>query len=86
MKRYTTTYSNGHTVETSLAHEAINIQNFDDAQIFFLSGKPVAAAEFYADAQQAMAAKLAKKEQTHKKVRVLYGSSAACYVAKWVPI
>jgi hypothetical protein len=86
MKRYTTTYSNGHTAETSLAHEAINIQNFDDAQLFFLSGKPVTAAEFYADAQQAMASKLAKKEQTHKKIRVLYGSSAACYVSKWVPI
>jgi hypothetical protein len=86
MKRYATTYSNGHTVETSLAHEASNIQNFDDVQIFFLSGKPVAAAKFYAAAQQSLAAKLAKKEQTHKKVRVLYGNSAACYVAKWVPI
>ena len=86
MKRYATTYSNGHTIETSLSHEASNIQNFDDAQLFFLSGKPVIAQEFYAAAQQANNAKLAKKEQTHKKVRVLYGSSAASYVNKWVPI
>ena len=84
MKRYATTYSNGHTVETSLAHEANNIQNFDDAQAFFLSGKSVTAQEFYAAAQKALDAKLAKKEQTHKKVRVLYGNSAACYVSKWV--
>ena len=86
MKRYATTYSNGHTAQTSLAHEASNIQNFDDAQAFFLSGKPVTAQEFYAAAQQAINAKLAKKEQTHKKVRVLHGSSVGCYVYKWVPI
>ena len=86
MKRYTTKLSNGHIIETSLAHEASNIQNFDDAQIFFLSGKPVTAQEFYAAAQQANDAKLAKKEQTHKKVRVLYGNSVASYVNKWVPI
>jgi hypothetical protein len=86
MKRYATTYSNGHTAQTSLAHEANNIQNFDDAQAFFLSGKPVTAQEFYAAAQQAINAKLAKKEQTHKKVRVLHGSSAGSYVYKWVPL
>jgi len=86
MKRYTTKLSNGHIIETSLAHEASNIQNYDDAQAFFLSGKPVTAQEFYAAAQQANDAKLAKKEQTHKKVRVLYGNSVASYVNKWVPI
>ena len=85
MKRYATTYNNGHHVETSLAYEAINIQNFDDAQAFFLSGKPVTAQEFYAAARQVLDAKLAKKEQTHKKVRVLHGSSAGSYVHKWVP-
>ena len=85
MKRYATTYSNGHTAETSFAYEASNIQNFGNAQVFFLSGKPVTAQEFYATAQQALDAKLAKKEQTHKKVRVLHGSSAGCYVYKWVP-
>jgi hypothetical protein len=86
MKRYTTKLSNGHIIETSLAHEASNIQNFDDAQAFFLSGKAVTAQEFYAAAQQALDAKLTKKEQTHKKVRVLYGSSAGSYVYKWVEL
>ena len=86
MKRYATIYSNGHTAQTSLAYEANNILNFDDAQAFFLSGKPVTAAEFYTAAQQAIDAKLAKKEQTHKKVRVLHGSSVGCYVYKWVPL
>ena len=85
-KRYATSYSNGHTAETSRAHEAINFQNFDDAQAFFLSGKPVTAQAFYATAQQSLDAVLAKKELTHKKVRVLYGSSAGCYVYKWIPI
>jgi hypothetical protein len=86
MKRYAITYSNGYSFETSLAHEANNIQNFDDAQAFFLSGKPVTAQEFYATARQALDAKLAKKEQTHKKVRKLHGSSVGCYVYKWVPL
>jgi hypothetical protein len=85
MKRYTTTYSNGHTEETSQWYEANQWVNYDDEQKFFLSGKPVTSVEFYAAVQQAREAAFDKKNKTHKQVRVLYGSSAACYVTKWIP-
>ena len=84
MKRYTTKFTNGHIIETSFAHEAKQIQNYGDGQTFFLSGKPVSVLEFFEDIYQVLDAKLAKKELTHKKIRVLYGSSAACYVNIWV--
>ena len=84
MKRYSTTYSNGHTEETSSPHEANNWVNYDDAQIFALSGVPVPAVEFYAAARAAIAAAWDKKNETHKRVRVRHGSSAACYVEKWI--
>ena len=38
MKRYSTTYENGSTEETSSAHEARNFRNFSDAQQFFIVG------------------------------------------------
>ena len=82
--RYAITYSSGQTVESSKAHEAANWINHDDAQTFTLSGKPVSAIEFYAAARGAMQAAWNKKSETHKRVRVLHGSSAACYVEKWV--
>ena len=84
MKRFATTYTNGHTVETSSPHEAQNIQNFDDAQTFFLAGKPVAAAKFFAEVQSAVQVAWDKKNETHKRMRVLHGSSVGCYVEKWV--
>jgi hypothetical protein len=84
MKRYATTYSTGHTVESSSPYEAFNWQHHDEEQKFFLSGKPVASAEFYAAIQQARDAAFDKKNKTHKQVRVLYGSSVANYVTKWV--
>lgn len=83
-KRYSTTYSTGHTVETSSPHEANNWVNYDDAQKFFLSGKPVSVEEFFAAALESIQAKWDKKLETHKRVRVLHGSSVACYVEKWV--
>jgi hypothetical protein len=84
MKRYSTKLSNGHVIETSLAHEASSIQNFDDAQVFLLSGKPVSAQEFYVAVREANDAAFEKKNQTHKRVRVLHGSSVANYVTKWI--
>lgn len=83
-KRYSTTYSTGYTVETSSPHEANNWVNYDDAQKFFLSGKPASVEEFFAAARESIQAKWDKKLETHKRVRVLYGSSVACYVEKWV--
>ena len=83
-KRYSTTYSNGHTVETSRAHEANCWINYDDQQTFSLSGKQVAAEEFYAAVRAAVEAAFDKKNETHKQISVLHGSSAASYVTKWV--
>jgi hypothetical protein len=85
MKRYATTYSNGHTEEASQWHWASQWVNYDEEQKFFLSGKPVTAADFYAAIQQARDAAFDKKNKTHKQVRVLYGSSVANYITKWVP-
>jgi hypothetical protein len=84
MKRYSTTYSSGHTVESSSPYEAFNWQHHDNEQKFFLSGKPVSAEVFYAAIQQARQKDFDKKNETHKQVRVLYGSSVASYVTKWV--
>jgi hypothetical protein len=84
MKRYATTYSNGHTVEESNWVWASQWQNHDDEQKFFLFGKPVSAEVFFAAIQQARQKDFDKKNQNHKQVCVLYGSSVACYITKWV--
>lgn len=85
MKRYATTYSNGHTEESSQWTWASQWHKYDDQQQFFLSGKPVASEVFFEAIQQARQAAFDKKNKTHKQVRVLYGSSVACYVTKWIP-
>lgn len=84
MKRFSTTYSSGQTVESSSPHEAFNFVNYDDAQQFFLSGKLATAAEFYEAAANGVTGWKVKKLATHKRVRVLHGSSVASYVEKWV--
>jgi hypothetical protein len=84
-KRYATTYSNGHAAETSSPHEAMNFVNYDDAQTWRVAGKQVTVAEFFAAVRAAVDAAWDKKNQTHKRVRVLHGNSAACYVTKWIP-
>lgn len=84
-KRYATTYSNGHTADTSSPHEANNFVNYGDGQTFTLSGKPVTDEEFFAAVRDAIDAAWDKKNLTHKRVRVLHGSSVASYVHKWVP-
>jgi hypothetical protein len=83
-KRYATKYSNGHSVETSSPHEAYNFRNCEDEQKFFLSGKEVSASDFFSAVRESTQRALNKKMETHKRVRVLYGSSAGCYVEKWV--
>jgi ribose 5-phosphate isomerase RpiB len=83
-KRYATTYSTGYAEQTSSPHEAANWRNWDDQQTFALSGKPVSAEEFFAAARAAVQEAWDKKAQTHKRVRVLHGSSVASYVEKWV--
>lgn len=84
MKRYATTYSNGHTVESSSAHEANNFGNYDDAQTFRLAGAPVTAAEFFAATTAAMQAAWDKKSETHRRVSVQHGATHLSRVEKWV--
>jgi hypothetical protein len=83
-RKYSTTFASGKTLETSLASEARSIQNYGDGQTFSLSGKDVDAVPFFAAVDKAIADAWTKKEQTHKRVRTLHGSSVACYVEKWV--
>ncbi len=84
-KRYATTYSNGYADETSSPHEAANWRNHDDQQTFALAGKAVSAEEFFAAACAAVQEAWDRKNQTHKRVRVLHGGSVASHVTKWVP-
>jgi len=83
-KRYATTYSNGHTAETSSAHEANNFGNYDDAQTFRIAGVAVSAAEFFAATEAAMQAAWDKKAQTHRRVSVQHGATHLARVEKWV--
>ena len=83
-KRYSTTYSNGHTVETSSAAEAHNFVNYGDGQTFRLAGVTVSAAEFFAAARSAMQAAFDRKSVTHKLVSVQHGATHFGRVTKWV--
>ena len=83
-KRYSTTYSNGHTAETSSAHEAYNFVNYDDAQTFRIAGVAVSAAEFFAATDAAMQAAWDKKALTHRRVSVQHGATHLGRVEKWV--
>ena len=83
-KRYSTTYSNGVTVETSSAHEANNFINYDDAQTFRIAGIPVSAAEFYACVAAAIEAAWDKKAETHRRVSVIHGATHLGRVEKWI--
>lgn len=86
-KHFRTILSNGHALEAARnqPHAARSIINYDSRQRFFLAGAEVPAAVFYAEAQSLCDAWLEAKERTHKLVRVRHGSSAACFVWKWVP-
>lgn len=83
MKRYATTYSNGHTAETSSCHEAYNFINHG-GQRFFLVGEEVTAARFYAAAEAAVRDAYTKKCATHKRVSVQQGATQFGRVTKWV--
>jgi enoyl-CoA hydratase/carnithine racemase len=86
-KHFRTILSSGHEISAARnqPHEARAIVNYDDRQRFFLAGADVSAAAFYAEAQSLCDAWLEAKERTHKLVRLRHGSSAACFVWKWVP-
>jgi hypothetical protein len=55
MNIYSTTYSNGYTDKTVYPAEAFNYINYDNAQVFSISGKPVSAEYFFAEAHYYMA-------------------------------
>jgi hypothetical protein len=82
-KHFIIEYPNGFREEESSPFEAKSYVPCDGCR-FFLRGKEVTAASFVAGVTAARDAKTAKKEQTHKRARVLHGSSATCYVEKWV--
>ena len=82
--RSSTTLTNGHTLETNNAYEAQNFTHYTTGQTFMLFGKPVGSEDFYAAVRDAVQAAWDKKAKTHKRVRVLHGSSVAGYVEKWV--
>lgn len=46
--------------------------------------KAMTAQEVVAEHHRRIEAWRARREQTHKPIRVLHGSSAGCYVTKWV--
>lgn len=83
-KRYATTYSNGHTEETSSAHAAHNFGNFDEAQTFRIAGVTVSAAEFFAATASDVDAAWNKKAETHCRVSVQHGATHLGRVTKWV--
>ena len=82
--KYKTTLSNGHVMETNSPHEAHNFIPYDDDQKFSVAGATVSRAEFFQATEAARQVAFDKKNKTHKQVRVLYGSSVASYVTKWV--
>ena len=84
MKHFAICYSPEYSVEFTKAQafEARNTQNVDGAQ-FFIKGAPVTAEQFYTAVEAVCEAKISKKEETHKKITVLYGSSTS-KVRVWV--
>lgn len=55
MNIYSTTYSNGNTVKTVYPCEAFNYINYDNAQVFSISGRVVTPEYFFAEANYYMA-------------------------------
>lgn len=83
--KYSVEYANGFRQEFTgaQANQAKQVVNYDGSR-FFLAGVEVDAAVWFSAVGSACDAAWAKKNETYKRVRVLYGSSSACYVEKWV--
>jgi len=64
-------------------HQAAQVVNHPGTKFFFV-GKEVSAQDWFTLVYAAVDAAWDKKNLTHKRVKVLYGSSAACYIEKWV--
>jgi len=83
--KYAVEYANGHRDEftASQCHQAKQVSNYDGTR-FFLADAEVTGEVWFAAVHAAIDAAWDKKNQTHKRVRVLHGTSVACYVEKWV--
>jgi hypothetical protein len=57
-----------------------------DGDKFFLKNKEVTRELFNKECENLCDAWYERKCKTYKEVRVLHGSSVACYVTKWVKI
>lgn len=84
-KRWSITYANGFTEEFTAAqcHQAKQVVNHPGTKFFFV-GKEISAPDWFTMVLDACQQAWDKKNTTHKRVRVLHGSSVACYVEKWV--
>jgi len=84
-KAYGVEYVNGFKQEFTArqCNQAKHIVNHDGTK-FFLEGVEVDAIKFFEAVHAACEAGWEKKAETHKRVKVLHGSSVACYVEKWV--
>jgi uncharacterized protein with LGFP repeats len=69
MNIYSTTYSNGYVDLTVCPAEAFDYINYDDAQVFSISGKPVTAEYFFAEAQYYKAQQYPRGEDFLEGVR-----------------
>ena len=84
-KTYAIELANGSRFEftSKQCHEAFQYTRYEGSR-YYLKGDEVEAADFIEAVQTGCDSWQAKKEETHKRIRVLYGSSVGCYVWKWV--
>jgi hypothetical protein len=83
-KQYSVTYSNGCTESTNSPHEACNFQNYDENQVFMLSGKTVTPEKFYEAAREAREKWAERKNKKYKLVSVQVGATHFGRVNKWI--
>lgn len=85
MARFTVKYASQvtETFTAAQVNQAKQVTNHPGTTFYFLD-KEVSAQDWFTMVYAACDAQWEKKNQTHKRVTVLYGSSVAGYVTKWV--
>jgi hypothetical protein len=85
MARFTVKYSTGlvQSFTAAQVHQAKQVVNHPGTTFYFLD-KEVSAPDWFTMVYAACDSQWEKKNQTHKRVTVLHGSSVADYVTKWV--
>lgn len=91
MAHFKIKYPNGMIVEWKKSdhYEATNAYacgNAPEGTKFYLKGVEVTSATYATESENLHKQWYERKCKTHKEVRVLHGSSVACYVTKWVKI